>query len=322
MATEDRYQHTEAEPRLQARWAELGIHHFDPQESGPIFTVDTPPTTVSGQIHIGHVFSYTHTDIAVRYHRMRGERVFYPFGYDDNGLPTERFTEQKLGITAREVGRKAFSEACLALSAQVEERFEQFWRRLGFSADWRLRYSTIDERCRRIAQEDFLDLQARGLATRRLAPGLWCPECATALAQADVEDREDVPAVFVTLRFACPNGSFIPVATTRPELLPACGAVFVHPEDSRYTSLIGSTVVTPLFGRTVPVLADRGAQPDKGTGAVMCCTFGDISDVRWWREHNLPLHIAITPEGKMDDSAGPYAGLTIAAARAKIVAGP
>jgi valyl-tRNA synthetase len=320
MATEDRYQHAEAEPRLQARWAELGIHHFNPQGSGPIFTVDTPPTTVSGQIHIGHVFSYTQTDIAVRYHRTRGERVFYPFGYDDNGLPTERFTEQKLGITAREAGREAFIQACLALSAQVEERFEHFWRRLGFSADWRLRYSTIDRRSRRIAQEDFLDLYARGLADRRLAPGLWCTECATALAQADVEDREDVPSIFVTLRFAGSAGGFIPVATTRPELLPACGAVFVHPEDPRYTHLIGSTVATPLFGRVVPVLADRGAQPEKGTGAVMCCTFGDISDVRWWREHNLPLHTVLTPEGKMDESAGPYAGLTIAAARANIVA--
>jgi valyl-tRNA synthetase len=319
MATEDRYQSMEAEPRLQSRWAELGIHQFNPQESGPIFAVDTPPTTVSGQIHIGHVFSYTQTDIAVRYHRMHGERVFYPFGYDDNGLPTERFTEQKLGITAREVGREAFIQACLALSAQVEERFERFWKRLGFSADWRLRYSTIDPRCRRIAQEDFLDLHERGLATRRLAPGLWCPECATALAQADVEDREDVPSIFVTLRFAGSTGEDIPVATTRPELLPACGAVFVHPDDPRYAHLIGSTVLTPLFGQPVPVLADRGAQRDKGTGAVMCCTFGDISDVRWWREHDLPLRIAITADGKMDDSAGPCAGLTIAAARAQII---
>ncbi|HEY8285966.1 MAG TPA: valine--tRNA ligase [Chloroflexota bacterium] len=320
MTTEDRYQFQEAESRLQARWAELGIYQCDPQAAGPIFSVDTPPPTVSGHIHIGHVFSYTQADIVIRYHRMRGERIFYPFGFDDNGLPTERFTEQSIGISARAIGREAFIRACLARSAEVEDQFEHFWKRLGLSVDWRLRYSTIDDRCRRLVQADFLDLYARCLVTRRQAPTLWCPECATALAQADVEDREDVASSFVTIRFTTSDGRVIPIATTRPELLAACGAVFVHPDDPRYADLIGASALTPLFGQAVPVLADREAQPEKGTGAVMCCTFGDATDVRWWREHRLPLRVAITAEGRMTDLAGSYAGLSIPAARVRAIA--
>ncbi|HXT37894.1 MAG TPA: valine--tRNA ligase [Chloroflexota bacterium] len=319
MAAEDRYHFQEAEARLQARWAELGIYQFNPQATSPIFSVDTPPPTVSGRIHIGHVFSYTQADIVIRYHRMRGEPVFYPFGFDDNGLPTERFTEQSIGKSARALGREAFIRACLAQSAVVEEQFEHFWQRLGLSVDWRLRYSTIDDRCRRLVQADFLDLHARNLITRRQAPTLWCPECATALAQADVEDREDVPASFVTIHFATTDGRVIPIATTRPELLAACGAVFVHPDDPRYADLIGATALTPLFGHPVPVLADRDAQPDKGTGAVMCCTFGDATDVRWWREHQLPLRVAITASGRMSELAGSYAGLPVEEARTRAI---
>jgi valyl-tRNA synthetase len=282
--------------------------------------VDTPPPTVSGQIHIGHVFSYTQADIAIRYHRMRGEQVFYPFGFDDNGLPTERFTESVRGITAREVGRAAFIEACLALSAEVETQFERFWQRLGLSVDWRLRYSTIDTRSRRIAQQNFLDLHGKGLVERREAPTLWCPQCETAVAQADMEDRPDVPTSFVTLAFPITDGRQIHIATTRPELLPACVAILVQPGDTRYGDLIGATAITPLFGQPVPILADPDVDTSKGTGAVMCCTFGDVTDVRWWYRHSLPLRIAISRDGRMSDLAGPYAGLRIRQARARIIA--
>ncbi|HWE63908.1 MAG TPA: class I tRNA ligase family protein, partial [Chloroflexota bacterium] len=319
MPLEGRYDFRSAEPRLQQRWAELGIYEFDPHTEAPIFTVDTPPPTISGQIHIGHVYSYTQADIVVRFQRMRGHMVFYPFGFDDNGLPTERFTEQVRGITARAVGREAFIRACLELSAEVETAFERFWKRLGLSVDWRLRYSTIDDRSRRIAQRSFIDLYDCGQVKRREAPTLWCPRCETAVAQADVEDRDDVPTTFVTLAFPTTDGRQIRIATTRPELLPACVAVFVHPDDQRYVELIGATAIVPLFGMRVPILANPEAQPDKGTGAVMCCTFGDVSDVRWWYTYQLPLRIAIRPDGMMNELAGPYAGLPIARARTQIV---
>ena len=319
MALQERYDFRDAEARLQQRWTDLGVYDFDPTTSAPIYSVDTPPPTVSGQIHIGHVFSYTQADIAVRYHRMRGEHVFYPFGFDDNGLPTERFTESARGITAREVGRAAFIEACLALSSQVEAQFERFWKRLGLSVDWRLRYSTIDTRSRRIAQQGFLDLYSKGLVERREAPTLWCPHCETAVAQADVEDKPDVPTSFVTLAFPTTDGREIRIATTRPELLPACVAILVQPGDTRYANLIGVTAITPLFGQPVPILADPDVDTTKGTGAVMCCTFGDVMDVRWWYRHALPLRIAIARDGRMSDLAGPYAGLRIRQARARIL---
>jgi len=320
MATlEGRYDATTAEPLLQAGWAEAGLYEFDPAHTGRPFTVDTPPPTVSGQIHVGHVYSYTQADVIIRYHRMKGEQVFYPFGFDDNGLPTERFTENSRGIRARDVGRGAFIEACLELSAEVEETFERFWKRLGLSVDWRLRYSTIDPRARRVSQEAFIDLYKGGHAYRQEAPTLWCPFDRTAVAQADVEDKEGVGTLFSTIPFALDNGRTLPIATTRPELLPACVAVFVHPEDERYRAVVGRHATTPLFDLSVPVLADDGVARDKGTGAVMCCTFGDVADMGWWRSHGLPLRIALTEDGHMNGLSGLYAGLTIKAARAKIL---
>lgn len=316
---EGRYDFRTAEPRLQARWAELGIYQFDPRHHGQAYTVDTPPPTVSGRIHVGHVYSYTQADVVIRYHRMKGANVFYPFGFDDNGLPTERFVEQVRGIRARDVGRRAFIEACLALSGEVEVQFERFWKRLGLSVDWRLKYSTIDPRSRRVSQEAFLASHAKGYVYRQTAPTLWCPECGTAIAQADVEDKPGVRTLFVTLPFRLGDGGEVLIATTRPELLPACVAVIVHPDDRRYQDLIGRTVRTPLFDQEVPVLADERADPEKGTGAVMCCTFGDVTDVAWWREYQLPLRLALTRDGRMNDLAGPYAGLRLKAARAKIL---
>ncbi len=316
-----RYDFKTAEPRLQARWAESGVYEFDPQHPGPPYTVDTPPTTVSGQIHIGHVYSYTHADIVIRYHRMLGEQVMYPFGFDDNGLPTERFTERVRRIRAQDVGRRAFIEACLELSAEIEAKFERFWKRLGLSVDWRLRYSTIDPRSRRVSQSGFLDLFEKDRVYRRNAPTLWCPECQTAVAQAELNDLPGVAAAFTTIPFALDGegGGSIPIATTRPELLPACVAIFVHPTDTRYQALVGRLARTPLFHQPVPILADERADPAKGSGAVMCCTFGDVTDVAWWQAHTLPLRLALTPQGRLNELGGPYQGLSIPAARARIL---
>jgi valyl-tRNA synthetase len=316
-----RYEFRTAEPRLQAAWDAAGTYRFDPaRHPGRPFTIDTPPPTVSGALHVGHVYSYTHADLIARYRRMRGEPVFYPFGYDDNGLPTERFVEKRLGIKAREVGRAAFAEACQRVIAEVEAEFERLFRRLGLSADFELRYSTVDARSRRIAQAAFLELEARGRLHREPAPTLWCPECVTAVAQADVDDAEDVRAHFTTIAFALQGGEELPIATTRPELLPACVAVLVHPDDERYGGLVGGAARTPLFDLDVPILADPRADREKGTGAVMCCTFGDATDVAWWRAHSLPLRVAIGSDGRMTELAGPYAGLSVPAARRQVLA--
>ena len=324
-----KYDFRTAEPQIQDSWASSGVYQFDPSHPGDPYLVDTPPPTVSGRIHVGHVFSYSHADIMTRYHRMRGRSVFYPFGFDDNGLPTEVFTENNRGVRARDIGRRAFIEECLTLSHQVETQFERFWSRLGLSVDWRLRYSTIDERSRKVSQTAFLKLFSQGDAYRQEAPTLWCPTCRTGVAQAEIDDKPGVASQFTTIPFALvgtdpsePHGNgtgTIQIATTRPELLAACVAVFVNPTDDRYRHLVGKTARTPIFGVEVPILADTHADPEKGTGAVMCCTFGDVTDVGWWRDHGLPLKMAITPDGRMNAIAGPYEGLTLKQARARIL---
>jgi valyl-tRNA synthetase len=310
----NRYDFREAEPRLAALLEENSTYAFDAGGEGPLFTIDTPPATVSGQLHIGHCYSYTQADAIARYHRMRGERVFYPMGFDDNGLPTERFVEKTLKRKASEMGRAAFISACLELTQLTEDRFELLWRRLGLSVDWSRRYSTISPEARRVSQWSFIRLHQQGLTYAQHAPTLWCPECQTAIAQAEVNDVS-LATQFTTLAFSLPGGATLPVATTRPELLPACVAIFVHPGDTRYAHLVGqsaridSGAWAGAAEQDIPILADELADPNKGSGAVMCCTFGDSADVRWWRTHRLPLRAVIGRDGRMTELAGAYAGL-------------
>jgi valyl-tRNA synthetase len=333
------YNAAESERRWQDTWAHERLYEFDPADPRPTFAIDTPPPTVSGTIHIGHVYSYVQAEAMARFWRMQGRNVYYPFGFDDNGLPTERFVEKLRGIRARDLSRPEFIATCLAVSREVEDRFETFWRGLGMSVDWRLRYSTIDPAARRISQWSFLDLYRKGLVYRAQSPNPWCIECQTAIAQAEMEDAER-GTTFYTLAFGLSDdgrwtiddsapshpssivhrpSSIIPIATTRPELLPACVAVFVHPEDARFTQLIGHTAIIPLFGRAVPILADAAVDPSKGSGAVMCCTFGDTTDVAWWRAHDLPLIPLITRQGRLSAAGGPYAELSLAEARKRII---
>jgi len=320
MSLPKRYKPKTAEPRLQDDWEATGVYHFAPDGAGPVYSIDTPPPTVSGHLHLGHVYSYSHTDFMARFWRMNGYNVFYPMGYDDNGLPTERLVEHREGIRATEVGREAFIQRCLAVSARAEGDYRALWQRLGLSIDWRYSYRTIDARSRRTAQWSFLDLYHKGLAYRQEAPTIWCPECGTAIAQAELQDLERESA-FYTLHFTLTeDGATLPIATTRPELLPACVAVFVHPDDARYAHRVGQHARVPYFDQVVPVLADPGADPDKGTGAVMCCTFGDTADVAWWYTHGLPLRVAIDRHGRMTDLAGAFAGQPVAEARRGIVA--
>ena len=317
MGLPKRYRPEQEEPRLQEFWQEQGIYHFDRRPNAPVFSIDTPPPTVSGRLHLGHVYSYTQTDLTARFRRMRGDNVFYPLGYDDNGLPTERLVEKELGLYAAEIGRQAFVEQCLRLSAEAEAQYHALWQRLGLSIDWRHTYRTIAACSQRIAQLAFLDFYRKGMAYRRKAPTIWCPECHTAIAQAELNDLER-ESQLVTLDFRLPDGRSLPIATTRPELLPACVAIFVHPEDRRFTALVGKQATIPLFGQQVPILTDPAADPEKGTGAVMCCTFGDATDVQWWYQHQLPLIEAIDRRGLLREAAGEFAGLTVEAARRRL----
>jgi valyl-tRNA synthetase len=325
MSLPKRYIPDQAELRLSDAWQASGVYHFEPDRPGTVYSIDTPPPTVSGYLHLGHVYSYSHVDFIARFRRMRGENVFYPMGYDDNGLPTERLVEKRLGLTARQIGRRAFIEKCLQLSESAEQEYQSLWQRLGLSIDWRFTYRSIEERSRRISQWSFIDLVHQGLAYRRQAPAIWCPECQTALAQADLNDLER-QSEFVNLRFdfgpdsstAGRSDPYLPIATTRPELLPACVAVFIHPDDPRYRGLAGKKLLVPLFGQEVPVLEDTGADPQKGTGVVMCCTFGDSTDVGWWYTHKLPLVEAIGHDGCLTQAAGDFASLPVDQARQQI----
>ena len=313
-----RYSATAIEGKWQRFWDEHRLFAFDPESDKPVYAIDTPPPTVSGSLHIGHVFSYTHTEIQARFWRMRGFNVFYPMGFDDNGLPSERLTEKELGIKGSDLPRPEFREKCLQVVAKYEDEFRRLWTRLGMSIDWDLTYRTIDERCCRIAQRSFLDLHQKGRIYRGTEPVLWCPECRTAIAQAELDEKE-LESAFNDVIFTLDDGTPLVIATTRPELLPACVAIFVHPQDERHRSLIGRRAKTPLFDVDVPIMADEHVDMDKGTGVVMCCTYGDRQDVEWWRAKGLDERIAIDEDGTMNHLAGDFAGLPVREARRRII---
>jgi valyl-tRNA synthetase len=307
------YDHRAVEAAARALWESHDVYRYDRDGHGPVFSVDTPPPYVSAaHLHVGHAMSYSQPDFIVRYRRMRGQRVFYPIGFDDNGLPTERYVEQAYGVRAVDMPRAEFVALCLAETQRTAERYEDLWRRLGLSLDWSLRYSTIDARCQRTAQTGFIKLHELGYLRRAQDPILWCPEDRTSLAQADVEDLERTSRLH-TIRF----GDDTLIATTRPELLPACVALYHHPSDPRYSGLERTTV--PLFGHEVPVLADEDVDPEYGTGLMMVCTFGDSEDVLRWRRDHLALRLVVQPDGRLGERAGAFAGLTVTQARAAIV---
>lgn len=312
-----KYKPVEAEDRWQKRWDESGIYKFDRFSDRPIYSIDTPPPTVSGKIHIGHVFSYVQAEVVARYWRMKGHNVYYPFGFDDNGLPSERLVEKEKGVKATDVGREKFVEMCLELTKQYEVDFIAFWKSLGLSVDWEEDYSTIDKRSQRISQRSFLDLYKKGRVYRKEAPTLWCPECHTAIAQAEIEDAEH-DSVFYDVAFEL-DGRDLVISTTRPELLPACVGMFAHPDDERYAGVIGKKATVPIFGHEVPIMPDEKADPEKGTGLVMCCTFGDTTDIAWWQEHGLETRIVFDDEGHMNALAPGYEGLYLKKARKKMV---
>jgi valyl-tRNA synthetase len=340
------------EERWAGVWEKQGIYRFDRSKTrDQVYAIDTPPPTVSGSLHVGHVFSYTHTDVIARFQRMRGREVFYPMGWDDNGLPTERRVQNYFGVRcdpslpydpsfqppstggqAKDqlpVSRRNFIELCERLTAEDEQVFETIWRRLGLSVDWTQQYQTIDARARAVSQRAFLRNLARGEAYQAEAPSLWDVTFRTAVAQAELEDRER-PGAYHAIAFARADGSGdVVIETTRPELIPACVALVAHPDDERYQPLFGSTVRTPLFGVDVPVKAHHLADPEKGSGIAMICTFGDLTDVTWWRELQLDTRAILGRDGRLlpDPPTGVdaaaysrLAGKTVHSAREEVVA--
>ena len=351
------------EVRWGATWDADGTYSFDRTATRDgVYSIDTPPPTVSGSLHVGHVFSYTHTDTIARYQRMRGKSVFYPMGWDDNGLPTERRVQNYYGVQCdpslpydpnfatptpmsdrpkedqkklpAQISRRNFIELCNTLTAEDEKAFEELFRTLGLSVDWSLTYATIDDRCRRVAQRAFLRNLVRDEAYQAEAPVLWDVDFRCAVAQAELEDRE-MPGAYHRLPFVrTDNGEPIHIETTRPELLGACVALVAHPDDERYKPLFGSTVRTPLFGVEVEIKPHELADPEKGSGIAMICTFGDLTDVIWWRELQLETRSIISVDGRIQSEApewivaagqsavtayGELAGKTIKQAQVRIV---
>lgn len=312
-----RYDHISAEAQAQQKW-ETELTTARENNPGPLYSIDTPPPTVSGNLHIGHIFSYTQTDIIARYKRMSGYSVFYPFGFDDNGLPTERYVEQKRDVKAYQMPRGQFIDLCLETTREVEQEFKKLWQRMGLSVDWRNEYSTISTSTRKIAQESFIKLFKKGYIFRRDEPALYCTFCRTSVAQAELDDKEEA-SQFNDIIFSDADGNDLVISTTRPELLSSCVALLYNPADPRYMRLANTEVTVPLFNMKVPVYAHEKVQIDKGSGLVMCCTFGDTTDVLWYKELELPHKESIGLDGKFVSSTGFLAGLKVPEARARVI---
>src|SRR3954471_8181593 len=332
------------EDRWAQVWQEQGTYLFDRTKTREqVFSIDTPPPTVSGTLHVGHVFSYTHTDVVARFQRMRGREVFYPMGWDDNGLPTERRVQLTYGVRVDPtlpydpdftppgkpdpkkqvpISRRNFVDLCERWAEETEELYESLWRRLGLSVDWTQKYTTISPVSIAASQRAFLRNLARGEAYQAEAPGLWDVTFQTAVAQAELEARE-YPGHFHRIAFHTSQSPSEPVfiETTRPELIPAVVALVAHPDDERYQAMFGTTVRSPLFDVEIPVLPHAAAEPDKGAGIAMVCTFGDLTDVLWWRELDLPVRSVVGRDGRLLRDTPPWLSAEPAAAAYAELAG-
>jgi len=311
------YNIKENELKWQKYWEKEKIYRFDENSNKGIFSIDTPPPTLSGKMHIGHAFSYSHTDFIARYKRMNNYNVFYPFGTDDNGLPTERLVEKTKGVKSKNLPRNVFIDLCMDFLKEELPKFIQNWKNIGLSSDFNIYYSTINSHSRKISQWSFIDLYKKGRAYRKDAPAMWCPECKTGVAQVEVKDKElDSTFNWIVFKVGKEN---LEIATTRPELLPACVSLFYNPNDPRFKKYKGKKARVPLFDFEVPIMEDSKVDPKKGSGILMCCTFGDQSDMEWQRQYDLQIKEAISPEGVMTKISGEYNGMNIIAARKAIL---
>ncbi len=317
---DNKYNIEEKEKKWEEFWQAEGIYKFDPNSKKPTFSIDTPPPTVSGELHIGHIYGFSQADMYARFNRMLGKNLFFPLGVDNNGLPTELLVEKQKKIQAHTLPREEFAKIAQELLVSYNQKYKNLIMRAGISCDLSLGYDTIDNRSQKTSQKSFIELAKSGIAYRENKPSPWCTKCRTSVAQFELEDK-DLDSVFNYLNFKLADGSgTIPIATTRPEFLPACVAIFVNPEDKRYSHLVDKLVKVPLFeDRVVKIYADSKVGIDKGTGIVMCCTFGDQTDVEWWKEYHLELKQAIDDGGRMTEICGKYAGLKTTDARKAVI---
>jgi valyl-tRNA synthetase len=311
-----RYPGVSAEREIQKFWEDNKIYKFYLNEK-PIYSVDTPPPTVSGGLHIGHIFSFAQAEMLVRFKRMQGYNVYFPIGFDDNGLATERLAEKELGIKPIDFERYEFSKKCTELSKKYENKFKDLLKSMGFSYDFDLEYSTISDEVCKISQISFIELAKKSKAYLKESPVLWCTLCNTSVAQAEL-DSKDTDSKFYYIPFAV-GEKILEIATTRPELLCAVVCVFVNPKDHRYSEFVGKTAKIPLYNFEVPILSDSKVDPEKGTGAVMCSTFGDTTDVEWYNEKKLACKSVITKYGKIKQDVLFIGSLSIKNARKEIV---
>lgn len=314
---EKHYDAERIEGELQAFWEENGIYKYDSKSKKETYSIDTPPPTVSGKLHIGHIFSYTQAEIIARFKRMQGYNVFYPFGFDDNGLPTERLVEREEHIKAKDFPREEMAEKCSRVAQKYEAEFRDLWQSLGFSVDWDLQYETINPRTMRISQKLFLELARKKKAYCKESPVLWCTECQTSIAQAELETAQK-ETYFNYIPFEVEKEQLI-VATTRPEFLAGVVCLFVNGKDERYKKYIGKSAITPLYHEVVPILEDDEVEQDKGTGIVMCATFGDTTDVSWYEKHHLPYKKIMCADGRMNEAIPIIGGMRVERAREAIV---
>lgn len=312
-----KYNPIESEKKWQEYWQNSNIYKYEYESEKETFSIDTPPPTVSGSLHIGHIFSYTQAEIIARFQRMQGKNVFYPFGFDDNGLPTERLVEKEQDIRAVNVKRSEFTKICLETTKKYEEEFKNLWISMGFSVDWSLQYATINERVQKISQKAFMDMAKVGKAYIKESPVLWCTTCETSIAQAELETIEQ-KSTFNYIPFMV-EGEEVIVATTRPELLFGCVCLFINPNDPRYSKYIGKDATVPLYNFQIPILQDEKVSLDKGTGIVMCATFGDITDCEWYEKYKLPYKKIIEANGKISEYVPYIGGLKVFSARERII---
>jgi valyl-tRNA synthetase len=319
------YDPADIEPKWQDHWVNADTYAYD-EDADTRFSIDTPPPTVSGNLHMGHLYQFTLQDFVARYRRMAEDTVYFPFGYDDNGIASERLTERELDIRHQDYERREFQQKCREVCATYEDEFTEDVQSLAISVDWDNTYKTIAPEVQRVSQLSFLDLYEKGREYRQRAPTIWCPDCETAISQVEQED-EDKATKFNDIAFdlvADGDGPItwdetFTISTTRPELLPACVSVFVHPDDDENQHLVGGTARVPLFGQEVPIIADERVDMETGSGLVMCCTFGDQNDIEWYQAHDLDLRLAIDESATMTEVAGDYEGMSTHEAREAIV---
>lgn len=312
-----KYNFIESEKKWQEFWESHNIYRYDPKSQKETFSIDTPPPTISGSLHIGHIFSYTQAEMIARFQRMQGKNVFYPFGFDDNGLPTERLVEKEKDIRAYNMPRSKFTHICLSTTEKYVNEYKELWRSMGFSVDWNLQYETVSPEIQKISQKAFIDMARSGKAYIKESPVLWCTNCQTSIAQAELESI-DKETTFNYIPFIT-DGHELIVATTRPELLYGCVCLFINPEDQRFAKYIGRTASVPLYNYEIPIMADEKVSLDKGSGIVMCATFGDTTDAEWYEKHKLPYRKVIEADGRICSTVPFIGGLKVSESRQRII---